>query len=507
MSTFNRNTLAIALAVAVTAAFSTSAMASGVVTPAGTADQHSFAHEVTGGTTPNPTAWVEGKIDYTLVPADILIGRTNTSGDITVTGTVAGGTVTAAPTITIAPGQGTLNAITFSGNTFQFTITPPAAPGMVAGPLFSVAAGSLKLSSATGVTPSGSGITLAVVIQDTNTAIVLNSSPATAVLSGIKGTTTVISAMSTSVIDVNSPANKTTFTPSGTSAATLGSVTFGRADGIPATVAIDPVSALGTGAVGNSSPPDFQFAVAADTGKLTLTVPNNSAFTGTGGFWATTAPCTGTKPANGPTAQNFVVAVGDPTTYTATVAINTPAGQTYNICALANGTAIGAQTITLTAQIDIGSVLGRDPAAVTAPLALLRYNGSVVDFYHVNPAGNTTAQSFLRIINPSSVSGKVTLIGIDDNGAPAPGGAITFTLGAGKSMQINSADLEAGNAGKGLSGAWGDGAGKWRGTATGEFANMLLQSLNRNQTDGTVTNLTDADNRGEQVINSILNDN
>ena len=200
-----------------------------------------------------------------------------------------------------------------------------------------------------------------------------------------------------------------------------------------------------------------------------------------------------------------MVAVGDPTTYNATVAINTAAGQTYNICALANGTAIAAQTIGLSAQIDIGSPLGRDPAAVTGSLALLRYNGSVVDFYHVNPAANPQTQSFLRIINSSSVAGKVTLVGIDDNGAPAPGGPITFTLPAGASMQINSDDLELGNTGKGLTGAWGNGAGKWRGSATGEFANMLVQSLVRNTTNNAVSNLTDADNRGEQFIKAQFN--
>ncbi len=39
-----------------------------------------------------------------------------------------------------------------------------------------------------------------------------------------------------------------------------------------------------------------------------------------------------------------------------------------------------------------------------------------------NPASNQTQQSFLRVINQSSVSGLVTLSGIDDNGNPAPGG-------------------------------------------------------------------------------------
>ena len=49
-----------------------------------------------------------------------------------------------------------------------------------------------------------------------------------------------------------------------------------------------------------------------------------------------------------------------------------------------------------------------------------------------------------------------------------------------------------------LTGAIGDGAGKWRFLVTGEFAGMRVQSLNRNNTDGTVTNLTDYDTNDEQ---------
>ncbi|GGZ70807.1 hypothetical protein GCM10008101_26460 [Lysobacter xinjiangensis] len=134
----------------------------------------------------------------------------------------------------------------------------------------------------------------------------------------------------------------------------------------------------------------------------------------------------------------------------------------------------------------------------------LRYNGSVVDVYHINPAGNSTAQSFIRVINPSSLTGTVTITGIDDNGNPGAA-PVTFTLAAGRSLQVNSDDLENGNAAKGLTGAFGDGAGKWRATVNGEFNDMIVQSLNRNATDGTVTNLTDADNEGEQVLNAQFN--
>ena len=182
------------------------------------------------------------------------------------------------------------------------------------------------------------------------------------------------------------------------------------------------------------------------------------------------------------------------TGYTAYVCAQVPAGNT---------TVIDATNTAVSTKFTRGSV---SSTGASCPLLPLRYNGSVVDIYHVNPAGNTTAQSFIRVINPGASAGTVTLTGIDDTGAPALA-PITFILGAQKSMQINSEDLESGNVAKGLTGAWGNGAGKWRGTVTGEFANMLVQSLNRNSTDGTVTNLTDADNQGEQILNAIFNNN
>ena len=50
----------------------------------------------------------------------------------------------------------------------------------------------------------------------------------------------------------------------------------------------------------------------------------------------------------------------------------------------------------------------------------------------------------------------------------------------------------------GITGSFGDGVGKWRLEVTGEFDGMVVQGLNRNASDGTVTNLTDADNSTEQ---------
>jgi hypothetical protein len=189
--------------------------------------------------------------------------------------------------------------------------------------------------------------------------------------------------------------------------------------------------------------------------------------------------------------------------YTAADASFGPTGGRLSLCAQVapgNDTVIDATNVSVRTTFERTGV----PAVTGAACSLLplQYNGSVVRVYNVNPAGNSTAQSFVRVINQSETSGRVSIVGIDDNGVQR--GPVSFNLDALKSMQINSEDLENGNAAKGLTGSLGDGAGKWRLFVTGEFSGMVVQSLNRNATDGTVTNLTDADTRGEQVLNDLF---
>jgi hypothetical protein len=190
-------------------------------------------------------------------------------------------------------------------------------------------------------------------------------------------------------------------------------------------------------------------------------------------------------------------------TYTHANAGFTATGGTLALCAqvpAGNTTVIDASSVSARTTFNRTGV----PPVTSAVCGLLplQYNGSVVRVYNVNPAGNSTAQSFVRVINQSTTPGRVTIVGIDDEGVQR--GPISFVLDGQKSMQINSNDLEAGNAAKGFVGSLGDGAGKWRLFVTGEFSGMVVQSLNRNATDGTVTNLTDADTRGEQVLNDLF---
>ncbi len=133
---------------------------------------------------------------------------------------------------------------------------------------------------------------------------------------------------------------------------------------------------------------------------------------------------------------------------------------------------------------NVSSIKSNDSAATALPL---KYNGSVVKVEMYNPGGNTVQQSVLRVSNTSALDGKVTITGTDDAGnASTP---VTLQLAAGNSRQLNADALQNGT-GTGLTGALGTPVGKWRLVVTGEFNGLVVQSLMRNNTDGTFTNMS-----------------
>ncbi|MBO6557754.1 MAG: hypothetical protein JJ957_14705 [Pseudomonadales bacterium] len=107
--------------------------------------------------------------------------------------------------------------------------------------------------------------------------------------------------------------------------------------------------------------------------------------------------------------------------------------------------------------------------------------------YFANPASNTSQQTFIRISNQSASTGSVTVTGIDDHG-DASIGTVTFSLGANESKQVTAQDLENGNVSKGLSGALGDGSGKWQLNISSSL-DLEVLSLIRTA-DGFLTNLS-----------------
>ena len=76
------------------------------------------------------------------------------------------------------------------------------------------------------------------------------------------------------------------------------------------------------------------------------------------------------------------------------------------------------------------------------------------------PAASRALWGFVRIVNETDVAGTVRVRAVDDAGEEY--GPLTLAIGAGEAVQLDSDDLESGNAAKGLSGATGaPRAGRW----------------------------------------------
>lgn len=131
---------------------------------------------------------------------------------------------------------------------------------------------------------------------------------------------------------------------------------------------------------------------------------------------------------------------------------------------LGNGTGKWHVSLSATGRVSVQSLLA-DPLGKLTNLSTLPdlrepAPGENV-LWLVPPASNTQQQGFVRLINRENRSSTVALWGIDDAGQRSPG-TITLTLAARESRQLNSQDLEFGNAAKGLTGQLGDGLGIWR---------------------------------------------
>lgn len=121
--------------------------------------------------------------------------------------------------------------------------------------------------------------------------------------------------------------------------------------------------------------------------------------------------------------------------------------------------------------------------------------------FFVNPADNVNQQTFIRLVNPNDADVAVQIQGFDDNGTPAPGGDVVLVISAQQSAQLNAADLELGNAGKGMDGALGNGVGKWQ-LKVNSAAPIEAMSLIRTP-DGFLTSVTETapvEAPGEHVL-------
>ena len=306
---------------------------------------------------------------------------------------------------------------------------------------------------------------------------------------------------------------KTRFSPTGavggaaTAAGTLARVWS------PGGVVISVAEALKIGAT-TTSGQDFvnnYSAIAANpffnvvsTSKITVEVKgtNLTAFansTGAGGAtvknsWLSTNSNCSSPDVTG----NNVVVNGDTISYsiagnsglvTNTIGAAVPQPLNLYVCLQANGAReMVAQQLSGSVSVDYDlPTQRRNPPAGSFALKPLVQNGTEVVFQNVNPAGNATAQSFLRLTNNNAFACPVVIDAKDDAGKHA--GDINLTLAAHQSKQLNSEVLEGNATAAGVTGKFGDGTGKWYVRVLAECDNFVASALNRHQ-DGVVTDLT-----------------
>ena len=113
--------------------------------------------------------------------------------------------------------------------------------------------------------------------------------------------------------------------------------------------------------------------------------------------------------------------------------------------------------------------------------------------------GHDTQQGFARIVNRTACDGEVAIAAIDDAGQRH--GPVALTIGGGQTRHFNSADLESGNAAKGLAAGVGDGEGNWRLELTTDLSIEALAYVRT--VDGFLTSMHDvvrADDEGRHRV-------
>ena len=110
--------------------------------------------------------------------------------------------------------------------------------------------------------------------------------------------------------------------------------------------------------------------------------------------------------------------------------------------------------------------------------------------YHVpflNPGSNTEQQSKLRLINPGSGDASIEITGVDDDGRTL--GSVSLDLDAGMARILTASELESGSSRlTQLTGALGDGTGKWRLSVSADRPIQVMSLLELRT--GHLTNLS-----------------
>lgn len=329
------------------------------------------------------------------------------------------------------------------------------------------------------------------------------------VASDLSGTDSAAGA--TKKIDVGStPTPKTWFSPSGAVGGSAGNPAGYNFFSLGA-LKIDVARPLETDGLTNSAVNNFNAnagsaaaynVVSTAVFKLTLTADGFGDY-GNRIKLSTAANCTSPVGTSTSTSNPNAVEVTLPASslLLAGVTAAPPTASTIYVCAIANGTdqLVPVENISVATKVEYNLSTQRvDPTLPNVNFGKIGYNGTDMVFQNVNPAGNPTAQSFLRLTNNNATNCAIELDAKDDAGKYVAN-TVKLSLKPHASVQINSEDMENGNATKGMSGGFGDGAGKWYVRVTAQCSNFKASALNRNAQTGTVTDLTPEKTEGSVV--------
>ncbi len=161
------------------------------------------------------------------------------------------------------------------------------------------------------------------------------------------------------------------------------------------------------------------------------------------------------------------------------------------------GAGQGDWHLELTSELDIEvlSYIRTVDGFLTSMHDLAPVDGDMHRIAIFNPGSNDRQVSRLRLINRGDQEATVTITGVDDRGT-SPGGRVGVTVAAGAARTLTAAELESGGAG--MTGALGDGAGKWRLTVT-SAGSIHAMSLLSSPT-GHLTNLSTAPSLEEDGV-------
>ena len=140
--------------------------------------------------------------------------------------------------------------------------------------------------------------------------------------------------------------------------------------------------------------------------------------------------------------------------------------------------------------LDANAYVRTGDGVLTAMQARAPRAGAVHRVAFFNPGSNKGQVSVLRLVNHSSSDAEVSIDGTDDLGC-GPGSTVQVLVPATDALELTAVELESGEADAIMSGALGDGAGKWRLRVESNRIAAVLSLLS--SPGGHLTNLSYAD--------------